>query len=330
MARLDWYVRVNLKFRHLQLLVALDDYRNLSKVATLLNVTQPALSKTLAELQNGFGTPLFERTGRGLKPTEYGSVLIRHARRLLQELAETGDELHAVATGTARRLRIGTLPASAAWLLPRALILMKQRTPHATVFVRESTIDTLLTEMRTGNLDVIVGTLPARRSGPDLEERQLFNDATALVVRPDHPLTAQPNVLWPDVGSFPWVLPPRDSLLRQPLLVAFSAHGLEPPNDYVETLSLNVVLELVRATNTIATLPMSLAKRLQQDGEIAILPLQLSRLVRPVGMLWLSGQPPSPARDLLLSCLEEASQQLASEPSIAGISYLTSVDRGTK
>lgn len=327
MARLDWYIRVNLKFRHLQLLVALDDYRNLSKVAVLLNVTQPALSKSLTDLQSGFGVTLFERTGRGLKPTEYGSVLIRHARRLLQDLAEAGDELHAAATGTARRLRIGTLPASAAWLLPQALIRMKQHAPDATVFVRESTMDVLLTEMRVGNLDVIVGTLPARRSGPDLEEKQLFNDATAVVVRRGHPLAVRDRVQWKDVSGFPWILPPRDSLLRQPLIVAFSAHGLEPPVDHVETLSLNVVLEFVRETETIATLPMTLARRLEQNNEIAILPLQLSRLVRPVGMLWLSGQPPSASRDLLLQCLDEVGQQLARGPTSIGISYLTSISQ---
>ncbi|KAF1073048.1 MAG: HTH-type transcriptional regulator GbpR [Variovorax sp.] len=312
MAKLDWYVRANLKFRHLQLLVALDDFRNMGKVAALLNVTQPALSKTLAELQSGLGVKLFERTGRGLRPTDYATVLIRHARRMLQELAEAGDELHAVATGTARRMRIGTQPASASWLLPQALARMKREAPDASIFVREGTMDLLLTELRMGNLDALVGTLPPRRENSDLEEKALFDDATGLVVRHGHPLTQQRAPGWADVARYPWVLPPPESLLRQPLLVAFSANGVEPPTNYIETLSLNVSLQYLQASDAVATLPVTVAKRLESSGLIQMLPLRLSRLMRPVGVMWLRAQAPVSSLRLLTTALEQAAEELLS------------------
>ena len=306
MARLDWYVRANLKFRHLQLLVALDDYRNLGKVATLLNVTQPALSKTLSELQNGLGVRLFERTGHGLRPTEYAGVLIRHARKMLQDLAEAGDELHAVATGAARRMRIGTQPAYASWLLPQALVRMKQQAPNAAIFVREGTMDVLLTELRIGNLDALVGTLPPQQTAPDLEERVLFEDVTGLVVRRGHPLLALRNPGWKDATRYPWVLPPPDSLLRQPLLVAFSAKGVEPPANYIETLSLNVALEYLQASDAVASMPVTVASRFASSGNLVLLPLRLTRLMRPVGVMWPRSQALSQTMSLLTACLEAA------------------------
>ena len=78
MSRIDWYIRANLKLRHLQLLVAMDDLGSVSRVAAYLNVTQPAVSKTLAQIEEGLELPLFERTSRGMEPTEHGACLIRH------------------------------------------------------------------------------------------------------------------------------------------------------------------------------------------------------------------------------------------------------------
>jgi DNA-binding transcriptional LysR family regulator len=290
--------------------VAVDDYRHLGKVAALLNVTQPALSKALSELQAGLGEKLFERTGRGLRPTEYASVLIRHARKMLQDLSEAGDELHSVATGAARRVRIGTQPASASWLVPQALVLMKQRAPEAAIFVREATMDVLLTELRTGNLDALVGTLPTRRAASDLEEKAVFDDATGLVVRRGHPLLKLKSPDWADAARYPWILPPPDSLLRQPLLVAFSAHGVEPPTNYIETLSLNVALQYLTATDAIGTFSVTVASRLEQGRQLALLPLRLTKLMRPVGVMWQQGRPPSAAVQLLAECVQEVATEL--------------------
>ena len=83
MTQLDTYVRASFKPRHLRLLVALDDLRNLGQVAASINVSQPAVSKALGELERGLGLKLFERTARGVIPTAYGQCLIRHARVML-------------------------------------------------------------------------------------------------------------------------------------------------------------------------------------------------------------------------------------------------------
>lgn len=309
MARLDWYIRAGLKLRHLQLLVALDDLGNQGKVAASMNVTQSALSRTMAELQDGMGQQLFERTGRGLRPTPYGECLIRHARRILQDLSDAGEELHALATGTARKLRVGALPASASWLLPRALRLFKGSSPKSSIAVREGTMDVLLHELRLGNLDFIVGTLPSRHMGLDLEEQPLFEDATALVARTHHPLVRSASVpTWQELVQYPWVMPPHDSLLRQPLLQAFMAHGVEPPVDFIETLSPNVIVNYLQGSDAVATLPTTLARKYSVLGGLATLALEMPRLVRPVGLLWLRGHRPGDPR--FVDCLEQAAQEL--------------------
>ena len=310
MAKLDWYIRAGLKLRHLQVLVALDDLRNQGQVAALMNVTQPALSRAISELQADMGHQLFERTGRGLRPTLYGECLIRHARRILQDLQDTGEELHALATGTSRKIRVGALPASASWLLPRALTLFKQASPKSAIAVREATMDVLLNELRLGHLDLIVGTLPLRQTDTDLEEKPLFEDATVLVVRVGHPLGRGKTALdWCQLVKFSWVLPPHDSLLRQPLLTAFVSNRVEPPTDFVETLSLNVTLNYLQSSNAIASMPESLAHKYAARGALAVLPIELPLLVRPVGLLWLRGH--SAGDPAFIDCLEQAARELA-------------------
>jgi DNA-binding transcriptional LysR family regulator len=171
-------------------------------------------------------------------------------------------------------------------------------------------MDTLLNELRVGPLDLIVGTLPPQGSATDLEERPLFDDATALIVRCNHPLLLQAMPDWEQLAKLPWVLPPTESLLRRPLMAAFEAHGVVPPNDFIETLSLNTILHYVQLTSAIASMPMTLARKYETYGAVAVLPVLLPRLVRSVGVVWPRGRGWFSGCDVLLSCLEEAAGEL--------------------
>jgi DNA-binding transcriptional LysR family regulator len=311
LARLDWYVRVGLKPRHLQLLVAIDDLRQLGKVAELMNITQPAVSKTLAELQNGLGLKLFDRTGRGLVPTIYGACLIRHARAILKDLTETAEELHALSAGSEGKVRLGALPAAAASLVPRGLALLKAMAPTATVFVREGTMDVLTQELRAGNLDLFCGTLLVNREGLEIEEKVLLEDRTVAVVGRRHPLVARRKVEWVDLGGFPWVLPPQESLLREPLISAFRQHDVALPSNYIETLSPNVIQNYIHFTDAIAFMSALVAVQYQQRNLLSVLPLELPPLVRPVGVVWAARRQLSKGAKLMMVALEEAAAEMS-------------------
>ncbi|WP_223552484.1 LysR family transcriptional regulator [Pseudomonas sp. BF-R-01] len=311
MARLDWYIRAGLKPRHLQLLVAIDDLGQLTKVAELLNVTQPAVSKALNELQTGLGLKLFDRTGRGLTPTAYGECLIRHARSILADLSVTGEELQALAAGRTSKVNLGALPAAAGAIVPRALALLQKESPGTSVFIREGSMDLLLQELRAGTIDLICGTLPAKRVGLDVDEKVLTEDNTVAVVGPQHPFAKRIDVTWSDLVEFPWVLPPSGSLLQAPLLATFRRHGVPLPSTYIETLSANVIQSFIHETDSIAFLSGSIASDYEQRGLLSILTLALPRLVRPVGVLWLAHRPPNEVTCQLVACMEKAAANMS-------------------
>jgi DNA-binding transcriptional LysR family regulator len=143
-------------------------------------------------------------------------------------------------------------------------------------------------------------------------EKALFDDATVLVGRPRHPLAiAKHPPTWKQLAQCAWVLPPHDSLLRQPLLVTFATHGVEPPTNFIETLSPNVTLNYLQGSDAIASLPASLARKYVENGALAILDVEPSRLVRPVGALWLRGHPPMDGDQVFMDALARAASELA-------------------
>ncbi len=312
MTEIDRFFRAQLKPRHLQLLVALDDLRNLGKVALSLHVSQPAVSLALGELERGLGVRLFERTARGVHPTVYGECMIRQARSMLSGLAQTRDELRALMSGASGRCSVGALPAMTPALVPRALALLKQQSPTTTVALHEGPMDVLLPALRRGGLDFIVGRLRSEALVDDgLAEKALFDGSSALVVRAGHPLASRRRVDWPTLAEFPWILPPVGSLPREPLEIAFHEHGVGLPSNTVETLSTHVILAYLQSTDAIGVLSRIAAQHYIGLGLLAVLPLELPPLLRPIGLTWRRGAALSPAAQQFMRAIEASSERLA-------------------
>ncbi|MCA3184539.1 MAG: LysR family transcriptional regulator, partial [Cupriavidus sp.] len=168
MAHIDRAFRSNIKLRHLQLLVALDEFRHLGRTAEFLSVSQPAVSKVLAEVEKMLGLTLFTRSTRGTEPTPAGESLVRFARAVLAQYDVTRDEIEAVASGAAGRVRVGSMGATLPVLLAQAVARLKDRSPRATVLVEEGDLTHLLPRLRLSELDVIVGRLEPAYAAPDL------------------------------------------------------------------------------------------------------------------------------------------------------------------
>ena len=308
MAQLDWYIRANLKPKHLQLLVALDDLRHLGRVAAAMHVSQPAVSLALGELEKGLGLKLFERTPRGVVPNSYGECLIRHARVVLGTLAEARDELHALQTGASGRVAMGALPAVTPGLIPQALLLLKRGSPHTRVVVQEGPMETLLPELRRGTLDMVVGRLVPSALAGDLADETLDLGAVVLVVSREHRLVKKKKLRWSDLAGYPWVLPTVGSLQREPLENALQENGCSLPADSVETLSVHVVAGYLRSSEAIGCLSEVAAQPYIHTGVLARLPLVLPDPQRPIGMMWNRHRPASPAVLAMRDCLRRAAR----------------------
>jgi DNA-binding transcriptional LysR family regulator len=302
---IDSFWRGSLKLRHLRLLIALDDQRHVGRVAALLNLTQPAVSKALAEIEEGLGLKLFERLARGIAPTSYGACLIAHARQMDADLTRTRDQLKSLVLGTSGSVSIGTLPAAATVLLPKALALFKRQLPDATVVVREGSFDTLLPELRARKIHLVVGSMLPYRSSSDLDEKNLGTKPFTLVARNGHPLTLKGSLAWSDIADCQWVLPTVGSPLRQPLEEAFLDNGVALPRNCLETTSTQLVRTYVSMTDAVAFIPSDAAHYFDETGLLRILPLHLHGLVKPAGVIWSRDHPLEPIALRFIACLEQ-------------------------
>jgi len=309
MPDIDRVLRSNLKLRHLQLLVALDEFRHLGRAAEFLSVTQPAVSKTLVEIERMFDLPLFVRSTRGTEPTAYGTAVVRFARSVLADYGRTRDEIAAVASGAAGRTSVGAMVVATPSLLMRAVALLKERSTQTTVMIEEGDLTRLLPRLRVGELDLFVGRLEPGYAAPDLSTEALYAEPMCVVVRPDHELASTAKPTWRQLAQLPWVMPPPWASSRMKLEQMFYKHRLLPPVDIVETASFLVTLSCIRERSAIGFLALGVARHFEREGLVKALRLPVPIELPPVGMITMQGRKPTPATEQLMQCLRAAAAE---------------------
>lgn len=311
MARLDWYIRANLKTRHMQLLVAIDDFRRISTAAASLNITQSAASKTLAELERGLAASLFERGASGMAPTAMGRCLIRVSRKVLRELDTARDELRQLRSGANGWVRIGTLPVAAPALAPRAAIRLQAERPGTAVSFQEATADRLLPLLREGLLDVIVGTLPPASMSLGLEGVALHpGDGVSVVCGMHHPLLRHRRVVAADLLPYPIIMPPLDSIFRTTVEGALAALDLTTTPAMVESGSMTATNTYLRETQAISFYSQHLALHYSKVGTLRVLPIAVPGVLHPIGAVWSRHTEESRLVLELVECLRKVAHEL--------------------
>ena len=248
----DHLVR-RLRLRHLELLVALAEAGTMRAAASRLHLSQPALSKMLAEVESGFGARLFERSPQGLAANVLGAAAVYRARVMLGELARGQQEVAALRSGATGVLRLGTLSVTAS--VPFAVAHLRRRLPGARVQVVEGRVRELVQRLLDGELDAVFGAITPELLGSELlhllRPEVLLPDALCVVCAASHPLARRRRVAWAELHGAPWVAPPKDTLVRQALMTAFLNQGLAPPQPAVEVLSSVTIGSLVRLDPTL-------------------------------------------------------------------------------
>lgn len=257
-----------LKLRQLRLLTAIADEGTVLKGSQALNIAQPAATKSIKELEDALGVQLFERSSRGVTPTDFGRVMIKHAKLILAQLRHASEELQSLEEGLSGRVHVGTLLAASTSLLPRALARLRERRPGIAVTVAEGTIDRLMPGLRTGDIDVVLGRLPEYREREGLRQEVLYLDTVSIMVREGHPLTTRGSLTLADLVDQAWVMPPTQTSLRRQIDQAFRHEDLEPPLDVIESVSILTNHALLKNTDMLAAMPHQVG--IGQAGLVAL------------------------------------------------------------
>lgn len=305
----NWFIRARLKTRQLLLLVGLDEERNIHRTAEVLGMTQPAASKLLKDLEDMLGVSLFERLPRGMKPTWYGEIMIRHARMVLSNLSQAHDEIEALKAGLTGQVNLGAIVGASTGLLPRAIARMKQQFPYVQINVKLDTSHALQPRLQQGEFDMLVARLFEEHDKTGLNYELLAEEPVCLAARRGHPQGQLAGLQLRDLIGAAWVLPPAGSILRHRFDLLFRQQGLEPPRNVVETTALSLTTALLEDSDMLSVLPSEVVRHYAEHGMLATLPLQLDCKMDAFGLITRRDQLLSPSAAAMLRIVREVAAE---------------------
>lgn len=288
------HIQQRLTFRHLRLIVALDETRSMSKAASHLCVTQAAVSKTRAEIDDLLEMPVFEYRDHRWEPTGLGQQIVRAARRVIAEMETFGSEFQLLKEGLVGSVTIGYRTISLSSFLADTTAAFKQAHPALTVQLVEGQWSDLLERMRRGKIDLIVSPLNELADQGDLGHEVLRVGRHAIVASCGHPLQEHRDLQWADLVEQSWCVTPRETRTRIHLEHLIKEHGLAFPRNVIEAGSFFMTMLLLGRMPLLSLLPAE-ALAFLEPNIACELDIRMPQLVDPVNLVWSTAQPMSPA-----------------------------------
>ncbi len=266
-----------------------DQLRNFLKVAEKGNFThaandmlisQPALSRSIARLEEELGQPVFERQSRQVVLTDAGKLLLSRARQIVTLIEDTKTEL--TDDGKSGRVRVAAIPTIAPYFLPSLLRDFALKFPSAAVIVHEDTTDNLLKRLSQGEIDLAILALPISAKYIEIEE--LFEEELLLVVPNHHPLASKKQVKLTDVEPLPFVLLDEAHCLSDNI-VSFCRQRSFNPVSVERTSQLATVQELVSLDHGVSMIP-AMAQILDESKRRTYRSLAGPKPKRKIVLVW--------------------------------------------
>ncbi len=302
------------ELRHLRHARSLAEHGHFGRAARALGLTQPALSRSIAELERRAGTRLFDRNSAGIEPTDMGSLLLERANELLARSADLGNEMASLQGRGTGTLRIGAGTYPAGILVGDALAALLRQRPRTEARVVVENVLNLVPLLRRRELDLVIGDATEFADDPEFHITLLAPRQGYFACRAGHPLLKRSSLTLADVVAFPLVstsrLAPR---LLGPLVAASrqSASASDSPAaPSVTCESLGMMKSIVAGSDAIAILPLAAINLDRKPGRLAVLPLVEPWLRGSFAIIRLARRTPPPSSEIFTQLLLEADAAL--------------------
>jgi DNA-binding transcriptional LysR family regulator len=290
--------------RQVALMLAVGEHGTLRKASAELGMTQPAATKMIQELESALGQRLFERVGRGQRLTPAGISVMRYFTGMRGAFEAMSRELAELQMGSAGRVSIGSIMAPSPKLLTQAIIALKKAFPLLSVDITLDTSDRLLELLREGALDLAIGRIrDAHRV--DYRFEPLENETLAVVAGLHHPMSKHKRVKLAQLVSYPWILQPTGSPMREVIDEEFRLQQAQPPQGLIETASVVTTTCLIAETDMIGVVPQSIAENYAKHGLLSILPCTIKHKMEAFGIITRQDRPLSEAAKFFANALHQ-------------------------
>ncbi|HCM1951506.1 TPA: pca operon transcription factor PcaQ [Salmonella enterica subsp. salamae serovar 9,46:z4,z24:z39:z42] len=294
-----------IRLRHLHTFVAVAQQGTLGRAAETLNLSQPALSKTLNELEQLTGTRLFERGRLGAQLTVPGEQFLTHAVKVLDALNTAGQALNRKEDASADVVRIGALPTAALGILPAVIGRFHQQRKSTSLQVATMNNTMLLAGLKSGEIDLGIGRMSDPELMSGLNYELLFLESLKLVVRPGHPLL-QETITLSRVMEWPVVVSPKGTVPRQNAETLLQSQGCKMPAGCIETLSASLSRQLTVDYDYVWFVPSGAVKEDLRQATLVSLPVPTQSAGEPIGILTRVDIPLSTGAQMLIAAIRKS------------------------
>lgn len=282
---LDAIINSRLRLKHFEVFRQVCELHTIRKAAFATNMTQPAATKLIQELEEMFQVVLFHRNRRGMQLTPHGEALRRHISIVFSDIAHISQELRHVTQGGRGTIRLGIIPSLSPELLARCIHSLLAQHPRIRLSLQEGTTDELLESLRTNDLDIFFGRMLHADFPNDLRVTKIYTETFEIVCAQSHPLAKLHDVRWKDLAGAHWVLPALGSPLRDIAESMFTERGQLRPVVAVASSSFHQMRYVIASGQLLGVLPHSIAKAGEAGGDLAILrPKQVSKIA-PISLI---------------------------------------------
>jgi DNA-binding transcriptional LysR family regulator len=306
--------RITLRDLHILLVVALRG--SMAKAAAELAISQPAVSRAIADMEHALGLRLLDRRRNGIEPTPYGRALVKRGMTIFDELTQGLQELEFLADPTIGNLRIGSSEGVAAGLLPAVIDRFAQRHPGIRLNVAQTVLGTThYRELRERSIDLLLGWIPAPFAEEDLVVEPMLSDPRVVVVGRRSKWARSSKLSLADLADEAWILPPPDTFPGSATADLFRESGLSMPRTPLTTLSIHLCCRLAASGHFVTLLPSSIVQLSGRDLSLKMLPIKLPRTSAvSVAVVTLKNRTLSPAAEIFIECVREVSASMAGKP----------------
>jgi DNA-binding transcriptional LysR family regulator len=312
MALMDWNNRIGrrVKLRDLHILLTLAQAGTMGRAATALSVSQPVISKAVAELEAALGARLFDRSPHGIVLTAYGSAMIHCSKAVFDELQQGVKAIEFLDNPNGGHLHIGCTEFGATAIVPLVIERLIRRHPGLQFHVMTADPVSLTAhELPQRRIELALGAIPVDLAA-EIEAEHLFEDTQVVMAGINSPWARRRKLGLRDLLDAPWVLPPLDSPARRYVDDAFVAQGLSPPVAQVSTFSMPLCHQLLASGRYLAILPRE-ASRLAKHLPIKPLNVTFPSIARSIGLMTLKNRTLSPIARLFIEAARATAAAVA-------------------
>jgi DNA-binding transcriptional LysR family regulator len=266
-----------LRMRHLELLCHLNEETTVSAAATKLNLTQPAVSKMITEIESICKATLFRRGRTGISANDKGKLLIRQACDMVQKFDRSLVEINTLEDGATGLLRMGSFSTTS--IFPKLVTELMKKLPDLKVQIQESPPQELISALINHQLDCVVTSfsreMMADERTQSLRLQTISSDSLCIVASLKHPLAKKRSIQWTDAIKYRWALPPKDALMTKELMYALKKMDCSEINPVIESMSAVTMKGLIRFDdNLLGVMREHQANEEAQAKNLVILPIR--------------------------------------------------------